>query len=154
MTRHSRRHGRWELMKTFVIGSQQNPMMKRVRVIQTPLFGIYVHFIYREDLDPDPHDHPWNFFRMVLKGGYTEEYHGSIVGAYGELKPFRIGYLRTDAFHRITSVKPGTVTLAVVGRKTRDWGFWVPAPHDRDNAAQGYAVTRYWHDYRDYLGLR
>ena len=145
MSRHGR--SRWAVNQTFIIGKQDSPMMKRWRLVQTPWFGAYVHFIYSEDLDPHPHDHPWNFVRCVLRGGYSEEYAGRKVGAAGRLRPFRPGYVPTDAHHRITAVKPGTVSLVLVGRKSRDWGFWVP------EEICGLAAAR-WVDYRDYLGLR
>lgn len=138
---------RWGLMQTFIIGRQDNPMMKRLRIVQTPLFGVYLHFIYREDRDPVPHDHPWNFFRMVLRGGYTEEYYGRIIGATRTLQPLRPGYFPTDSYHRITSVQPGTVSLVVVGRKTRIWGFWTPTKIAGIDAWV-------WVDYRDALDLR
>jgi hypothetical protein len=57
-----------------VIGQPGNPMMERWRLLQTPWLGIYVHFIHREDLDPIPHDHPWQFRSFVLRGGYNEEF--------------------------------------------------------------------------------
>src|SRR4051794_6827094 len=63
---------RWTINERFVIGKPGNPMMERWRLIQTPLLGVYVHFIYREDLDPTPHDHPWAFVSLVLRGEYQE----------------------------------------------------------------------------------
>lgn len=138
---------RWGFNQRFVIGKQNNPMMERWRLIQTPWFGIYVHFVYREDLDPVQHDHPWRFIRMVLRGGYTEEYTGRKIGATQKLRPFQPGYFPTDARHRITSVEPNTVSLVVVGRKRRTWGFWV------EHWYEGQIVYE-WVDYRDALGLR
>lgn len=132
--------------------------MERWRLIQTPWFGLYVHFVYREDLDPYPHDHPWRFARMVLRGGYDEEYYGQKIGATTRLRPFRPGLVPTSAFHRITSVLPGTVSLVLVGRKHRVWGFWVPS---RSIVFEDGMPERYqndgrwdWVDYRDALGLR
>jgi hypothetical protein len=139
---------RWGFNSRFVIGKQDNPMMERWRVIQTPWFGLYVHFIYREDLDPIPHDHPWQFWRMVLRGGYQENYtewpnvtaqtHARVVRA---LRPSRVP---TSHAHHITSVLPGTVSVVLVGPKHRTWGFWEP----RLNG------TSAWVDYRDALHLR
>lgn len=142
MSREGR--ARWGVNQRFVIGKQDNPMMERWRLIQTPWFGIYVHFVYREDLDPVQHDHPWRFVHMVLRGGYTEEYDGRTFGATRTLRPFRPGYFPTDAIHRITTVKPNTVSLVLVGKKRRVWGFWVP------NEVGGLDFV----DYRDALGLR
>ena len=140
MTREGR--SRWGLNQTFVIGKQGNPMMKRWRLIQTPWFGVYVHFIYREDLDPVPHDHPWWFASLVLRGGYFEELHertgsGSLRGVSwkrGSLHRFPLHHA-----HRIVHVLPGTTTLVLVGPKARAWGF--------------YDGPR-WIDYRDALGIR
>lgn len=147
MSREGRR--RWGLWETFTIGRQQNPMMKRIRLIQTPVGGIYLHLIYREDLDPVEHDHPWNFVRIVLRGGYQEsvtQRSHRLRGAFGTLRPWRPGYFPTDASHRIFRVKPGTVSLVLVGPKRRTWGFWIP----RWNGGWWFE----WTDYRDYLGLR
>lgn len=141
MSREGRR--RWGINKRFVIGKPGNPMMERWRLAQTPWFGIYVHFIYREDLDPVPHDHPWAFGSLVLRGGYVEEY-------VDDVRIFRVYPNRVHrrwslhrfplrAAHRITKVLPGTVTLCVVGRKCRTWGF--------------YDGGRFV-DHRDALGLR
>jgi hypothetical protein len=138
------RSRRWAFNSRFLIGKPGNPMMERWRLIQTPLFGIYVHFIYREDLDPVPHDHPWWFASLVLRGGY-EEQHWDDARATAEPSQDRffgkVNYHQAGrwlgavvarrwhtfplhAAHRITRVEPGTVTLVVVGPKVRSWGFY------------------------------
>jgi len=119
---------RWALNERFVIGQPGNPMMERWRLLQTPWLGIYVHFIYREDLDPVPHDHPWQFRSLVLRGSYTEHYWPDArVWEHSRRQSFgRWSWHRFPlaAAHRITSVTPGTVTLVFVGSKRRTWGFW------------------------------
>ena len=35
--------------------------------------GIFLHVIHRQDDDRDPHDHPWDFTSVILKGGYWDE---------------------------------------------------------------------------------
>jgi hypothetical protein len=35
--------------------------------------GIFLHVIHRNDDDRDPHDHPWDFTSVILKGGYVDE---------------------------------------------------------------------------------
>jgi hypothetical protein len=146
VSREGRR--RWGVNQRFVIGKQDNPMMERWRLLQTPWFGVYLHFIYREDLDPVPHDHPWAFWRIVLRGGYLEHYYDD--PAHGRYllraqRRWELGRFPTDHAHRIVLVKPDTVSLVVVGRKRRVWGFWGPAEDVR---------PRTWVDYRDALGLR
>lgn len=143
--------GRWAVNKRFVIGTQDNPMMVRWRLIQTPWFGIYVHFIHREDLDPVPHDHPWVFWRMVLRGGYVENYFENPRHSFGYpqvIMPFRPLRFPTTHAHRIVMVKPGTISLVVVGRKQRVWGFWGP------EQICDMVPNRKWVAYHDAFGLR
>lgn len=140
---------RWSWNERFVIGQPGNPMLERWRLLQTPLFGIYVHFIYREDRDPIPHDHPWRFWSFVLRGGYIEDYrpdsrNASKVFEQREHKRWRLHAFPLAAAHIIAWVAPKTVTLVLVGRKVRTWGFY-----DYDDQGHTYFV-----DYRDALGLR
>lgn len=140
MSREGRK--RWGFNEHFIIGKQDNPMLDRWRLIQTPLGGIYVHFIYREDLDPVPHDHPWRFASFILRGGYVEELHYAPgIGAPEKVwrHRWRLHRFPLHWAHRITAVTPGTITLMFVGRKVRSWGFY--------NGPD-------WIDYRDALGLR
>ncbi len=152
MSREGR--ARWGFNEHFIIGKQDNPMLDRWRLIQTPLGGIYVHFIYREDLDPVPHDHPWAFASLVLRGGYTEELHHSPGSGDFEWVTHRAGRLHKFPLHwahRIVRVAPGTVTLVFVGRKVRSWGFydgpqWIdyrdrPPQPGRDRAGHSRAVA-------------
>lgn len=142
MSRERKR--RWGFMQTFIIGRQDNPMITRLRLIQTPLGGIYVHFIYREDLDRDPHDHPWNFASLILRGGYTEELHknphtGRAGAEQASYERWSFHKFPLHHAHRIRHVEPGTATLMFVGPKCRTWGF--------------YDATGDWIDYREYLGV-
>lgn len=47
-------------------------IFERFAIIQCSFFAFYIHKIYREDRDPFPHNHPWNYISMILWGGYTE----------------------------------------------------------------------------------
>ena len=137
------KRSRWDLNSRFVIGQPGNPMMERWRLLQTPWLGIYVHFIYREDLDPIPHDHPWQFWSFVLRGSYDEHYWPD-ARTFGEwerntFRRWSFHRFPRAASHRITHVAPKTATLVIVGRKVRTWGFW--------------CAGRFT-DYRDALGLR
>lgn len=146
MSREGRR--RWAVNERFIVGKPGNPMLERWRLVQTPWFGLYVHFIYREDLDREPHDHPWWFGSLVLRGGYDEELHAD-KARYPSRAPVTVthgrwsrhGFPLADA-HRITKVRPGTVTLVLVGHKQRIWGFY-----------QDFGGQVVWVDYRLALGL-
>lgn len=146
MSREGRK--RWGINQRFVIGKQDNPMMERWRLLQTPWFGVYIHFIYREDMDPVPHDHPWVFWRMVLRGSYFEHYltdPASGTVKHRTIERFRPSRFPTHHAHRIVAVAGDTVSVVVVGRKRRSWGFWGPVENQ---------VPREWVDYQDALGLR
>lgn len=134
------RESRWALFSRKVIGPQSNPMLIRWRLLQTPWFGIYLHLIHREDLDRLPHDHPWTFWSLVLRGGYEEEFfedtrrmhRGAFTQGFGARPGLggrwparrRAHHFPLGAAHRITSVAPHTTTLVIVGRKQRTWGFY------------------------------
>lgn len=94
----------------------------------------FVHQIYTPDGDRHMHNHPWAWSAaVVLAGGYTEERllaRGQ--GYYSHRQTHRVGDLntfRTDDYHRITHVEPGTVTLFLCGREVQDWGFLVDGVH-------------------------
>lgn len=137
------RKRRWSLNRRFLIGPADNPMLERWQLVKTPWFGIYLHFIYREDLDPVPHDHPWSFWSIVLRGGYHESYHPDPRVSFASImRAFRRGdvhHFPLSAAHRITGAQPGTTTLVFAGPKVRAWGFY-----------QGLA----WIDARAALALR
>lgn len=126
--------------------------LRRLYVLRTPWFGIMLHWIKREDWDRDAlHDHPWEFWRFIVSGGYTEELaykklkfvpagEHPTYGPLSELVPstelepsksvarrrWSFSKYPTGAFHRISSVKPRTVSLVINGPKTNSWGFFVP----------------------------
>jgi hypothetical protein len=134
----------WRPSSHFVIGKPGDPMLHRWRLLQTPWFGIYVHLIYREDLEPVPHDHPWTFWSLILRGGYTEELHerpGSGSARLVTRHQWSVHRFPLHHAHRIVGVSthPKTVTLVLVGRKLRVWGFY---------------DGNVWVDYRDALRLR
>lgn len=124
---------RWNFMKWADIPDARDinrVYLRRLRVLQTPRFAIYLHFIYLPDEDRDPHDHPFNFWSFVVRGGYSERLWriGSIPKPWqARTKTWRAGSLHRmgiDQSHMIDSLLPGTITLVLAGRKQKDWGFW------------------------------
>lgn len=103
--------------------------LRRLRVIQCPLFAIYVHWIFQADGDRDPHNHPMNFWSFVLKGGYREvryTYTGRSLG-YRTRRRFSLARTAMNQYHRIIRLfrKP-TVTLLFVGKRSQSWNFMLP----------------------------
>lgn len=96
---------------------------------------LYLHCFYRSDEDPDPHDHPWDFHSLVLKGGYTDETWGYV----GDAKvpqiiatPVRtagcIAFRKAEHLHRarLLDESKRTWTLVFSGKRRRDWFFHTP----------------------------
>lgn len=116
-------------------GGHEELYLRRLYVLRTPKFGVMLHWIKREDWDRDAlHNHPWTFWRFIVRGGYTE----SLAWVADEVKPAlgpqversyaagRFNKFPDGAYHRITSVKPHTVSLVFTGPKVNSWGFFVP----------------------------
>lgn len=104
-------------------------------------WSIKLHQILRADDDRCSHDHPWSFLRIILWGGYTEEFrherpsdtgYGVHVSSgtqtlksWRPWAPWRV-YLCSGSFrHRITALSgKSSWTLVVCGPKVREWGFF------------------------------
>lgn len=119
---------RWAFWRRRLIGAAQGDVyLDRLYVIQTPIFGIMFHRIFRPDRQRDLHDHPWNFLSFVLRGSYMEAVPcdcGQHDHHYLEVNWFN--WKRAEDRHSIRSVSRSPVwTLVFTGRKRRTWGFWV-----------------------------
>lgn len=137
----------WAFMKFFTLREKTTNKiyLRRLRIIQTPFFSLYLHFIGMPDPGVDLHNHPWWFASLVLRGGYDEivgneqweVYYGP--GTDLEYKSWRAGSihsLKLDETHRISRLhKKHTWTLVLTGPRKRSWGFFTP---------DGFV------DYRDY----
>lgn len=118
---------RWAFFEGFDIGADGDPYLDRLRIIQTPWFGVYLHKIHRADTDPDPHDHPWWFASIVLSGGYTELVHPGKRGSdhFIRFRPrWSLRMMRRSAAHRIIDIYGSLWTLVITGPRRSDWGFY------------------------------
>jgi hypothetical protein len=105
--------------------------LARLRVVQTPWFGVYVHDIYEPDADRDPHNHPWSFVSIVLRGHYTERVFPEpldepLVHQLKWHRRFSVHAMTRKSAHRITDAAPGLKTLILVGPRRANWGFFTP----------------------------
>jgi len=106
----------------------------RLRVVQTPWFGIYLHDIHKDDGDRAPHNHPWSFLSFVVRGNYTEWLYPEplsrpehyVEQTHGRWTVHRMGRI---AAHRIVEAAPGLKTLIVTGPRQASWGFFVGGKH-------------------------
>jgi hypothetical protein len=123
---------RWALLKPFQILKDGSPHLDRLRLIETPYFGVFLHRIYRPDLDRDPHNHPWWFASVVLAGGYTElvwdhpeaRQYGARPSRARVRKRGSLAQLHESQAHRITAIEGLLWTLVIVGPHRHSWGFW------------------------------
>lgn len=127
----SNRSPNWAFMQRFEVPDYDTDgiYLTRWRVIQTPLFGVYVHRFYGPDPRPTLHDHPWNFLSLVLRGGYTEftpDPADSYVYAFPR-QVRRWNRKRATDLHWISELgRVPTWTLMLVGRRKRVWGYVEP----------------------------
>lgn len=104
------------------------PYLRRWYVIPRNRFlNVYLHQFVTSDDDRAPHDHPWPFVSLILKGGYNEvtpqctkrRHAGSIAFRPAKWR-HRVELLPDVAYE----TEAPCWTLIVTGRRTRAWGFW------------------------------
>lgn len=129
-TVQGRRSPRWALWEKMTIPCKGGiKYLFRIRIIQTPWFGIYLHDIFEPDDDRGPHNHPWSFLSFVLKGWYREYYIENPESKTGvEVNTwdrFSIHRMDKNSAHRITECSEGLKTLIFTGPRTKGWGFYI-----------------------------
>jgi hypothetical protein len=87
------------------------------------IHALYLHEFFRSDKDRCPHDHPWAFVTVILKGGYWEH---TSTGKHWR-RAGSVLYRPAEFAHSI-ELEPGTKpwSLVLVWEKSRDWGFYTP----------------------------
>lgn len=134
-----------------IYGSDGSLYMGRFALCENRFFAARLHHIAREDRDRHMHDHPWNFWSVLLQGGYIEARPTSETpvlwenGAELATLVWRNAWSwslfarrRATDRHIIIHVKPNTWTLFITFKYCNKWGFYTPAGKI---------------PYREYLGL-
>lgn len=124
-------------MSPFSISNRKGgTYLRRLRIIQTPWFGLYLHHIDGPDPDEHPHDHPYVFWSWVLKGSYLENRYDTTRPGQNENYPIyhlSLGARARWTFkkfplneaHKIEVVNPdGVITLLFVGKRVREFKFY------------------------------
>lgn len=115
-----------------IIPRGQERYLVRLYLINTPWFGLKLHWFEAPDPDQDCHDHPWWFVSWVLRGGYTElrqliDPEGFLWKEWGTIrKRWSWCYRSPTDIHSIIKVEPRTLTFIINGPRVRSWGFWKP----------------------------
>lgn len=123
----------WAFMELFKVPHYDDPKkdyLWRLRIIQTPWFGVYLHKLCTPDPRDTLHNHPWNFFSIILRGGYKEYIqcncdfeHCDYYAVRRHVTRFNYKPLK-NSFHWIAELdKDPTWTLVFVGRRRRVWGY-------------------------------
>lgn len=94
-------------------------------------FNIFLHKFLKGD-PHDPHDHPWGYATLILKGGYYEwipqfNSNGEMIGEIRYWRgPGHFRICKANSYHRV-ELKPGVTawTLFMPGPQKREWGFLV-----------------------------
>ncbi len=96
-------------------------------------FGIAVriHEILRSDEGRHPHNHPWWYVTIILRGSYIEDQFdegGDCV--WSEVRgPGQILFRRANSWHKLTLLHGTVTTLFITGKQSQGWGFNVNGKH-------------------------
>ena len=93
--------------------------------VETPWFGLLVHFIARGDEDKHMHDHPFRFSSYIISGGYYEHVDGAVI-------PYEPGdFIRHEPGepHRVELYKDKhgnqipCWSFVIIGKRLPTWGY-------------------------------
>jgi hypothetical protein len=115
---------------TGVRNKYREKYLERYYLFRSKWFAIFIHRFWSSDLEP-LHDHPWDNFSWVIKGGYWENLpDGQRLWRGPGFKKFRTA----EEFHRLDIPEDErgrpmigeTWTIFARLRRRRKWGFWYP----------------------------
>jgi hypothetical protein len=133
-----------DLFLVKVITSKEGKVhFRRYRLLATPWFNIYIHQILKSDEEAHFHDHPWNFWSFILKGGYKEISSYAIdkwreIHTNYYLRHSLVHHKRNDA-HKLTLMSSCVWTLVLTYGEWKTWGYQTEAG---------------WIDFKSYRGLK
>lgn len=101
---------------------------RRWKILYTPWFKINLHGIYKEDEDKHLHNHPFDFFNIVLRGAYIEELR------YGKMNfrfPLDCKIVKGGVYHKIQHLIncKAVYTLNIMWNFKDTWGYDVNYSH-------------------------
>lgn len=126
-----------KLFLTKEIKSQVGELhFRRYRLFSTPWVRLYLHKICKEDQDLHMHDHPWNFYSLILKGSYYERYrlgpHYSITMNEFRTPGTIVKHDRSD-IHQLEYLENSPVwTLVLAYGQYSNWGYRIKNPQDNN----------------------
>ena len=110
-------------------GDLDTPYLTRIWIGRLRL-----HIFFKGDQDPDPHDHPWDFWTFPLVPYEERVLNQDLVTLTTQTVPaWRVTFRPATHVHRVLGPKPGPIarwlglpliTLVWRGKAKRSWGFW------------------------------
>lgn len=125
----------WGFMRFMDIPDAAAPhlvYLRRFIIFKTPWCALYLHQIFLPDKDRDPHNHPFPFISLILRGGYVEERTYGTPNGNGKVlrhsvwrtrKRWSIAKTTLADFHQIKRLSKNTVSLVLCGPRSQDWGY-------------------------------
>lgn len=119
----------FEASSTWAVYASHLGEYMRRWIVRTPWGSLRLHNILQDDEGREPHNHPFDFTSLILRGGYREMVRigSDPTGAHRYfVQRLRRGDLvqrRAEDTHRLIRVQPNTWTLVITGPKRTDWGF-------------------------------
>jgi hypothetical protein len=108
------------------LGKPECPYVERW-VADFGLFSIRIHKWLASDDNRALHDHPWDYYTMVLKGNYydigeTPYDSYSLWSGF----PWKLHFRKAERRHWVKlGDEVPTWTILFTGPEKREWGFWV-----------------------------
>lgn len=116
-----------------IVSKEGELHFRRYRLLECSLFAIYIHAIYKHDEDGHLHSHPWNFWSLILKGGYEEIFKSKYNSDYINYtkKPFSLSFRFYDDYHKVIKLFSTTWTLVFCSPRNKNytWGYDVSGTH-------------------------
>lgn len=95
---------------------------RRWQVFTTPWFDVFIHGIYKSDEDEHMHDHPWDYFSIVIWGKFIEK----VKQGRNAQTFLTTSHRKAEHTHKIEELKSKKVyTLFFASKRKREWGYWV-----------------------------
>lgn len=121
---HTGYHVVWQRPRAacHLIGDPDCLLIKRW-TIKLPLtaFKLRVHRMYPLTADRDPHDHPWHFITLVVRGSYDDVRRD---GKVTRMQPGTLRFRSSMHTHQTFAGPAGAWTVVLCWPVSRRWGFW------------------------------
>lgn len=115
-----------------------------------------LHIFHKGDQDPDPHDHPWDFWTFPLMAYWEMVFYPRTGTERLEIvRAWRPSFRPATHTHRVIGSVNGRALITLVwrGPVKRGWGFWAKVTDDQGRWDKGPRKRR-WTRWDQYLESR